>query len=115
MQPVAINDEGARTTNDEFDAYAHNVAVLKRMVAPSGLWAVVKADAYGHGAVPVSRAAVSAGVDGLCVAITAEGIDLRETGIDAPILIFSEQPVEEIGDIVRHRLTATVAVRVSLH
>ncbi|MFM7745293.1 MAG: alanine racemase [Actinomycetota bacterium] len=92
----------------DLDAYAHNVAVLKRMVAPSGLWAVVKADAYGHGAVPVSRAAVSAGVDGLCVAITAEGIDLRETGIDAPILIFSEQPVEEIGDIVRHRLTATV-------
>ena len=95
----------------DLDAYAHNVAVLKRMVAPSGLWAVVKADAYGHGAVPVSRAAVSAGVDGLCVAITAEGIDLRETGIDAPILIFSEQPVEEIGDIVRHRLTATVCRR----
>jgi len=78
------------------------------MVAPSGLWAVVKADAYGHGAVPVSRAAVSAGVDGLCVAITAEGIDLREAGIDVPILIFSEQPVDDIDDIVRHRLTATV-------
>ncbi|MFM8390676.1 MAG: alanine racemase [Actinomycetota bacterium] len=92
----------------DLDAYAHNVAVLKRMVAPSGLWAVVKADAYGHGAVPVSRAAVSAGVDGLCVAITAEGIDLREAGIDVPILIFSEQPVEEIDNIVRHRLTATV-------
>ncbi|MFM7093595.1 MAG: alanine racemase [Actinomycetota bacterium] len=92
----------------DLDAYAHNVAVLKRMVAPSGLWAVVKADAYGHGAVPVSRAAVSAGVDGLCVAITAEGIDLREAGIDVPILIFSEQPVDDVDDIVRHRLTATV-------
>lgn len=92
----------------DLDAYAHNVAVLRRMVAPSGLWAVVKADAYGHGAVPVSRAAVSAGVDGLCVAITAEGIDLREAGIDVPILIFSEQPVDDIDDIVRHRLTATV-------
>lgn len=92
----------------DLDAYAHNVAVLKRMVAPSGLWAVVKADAYGHGSVPVSRAAVSAGVDGLCVAITAEGIDLRKAGIDVPILIFSEQPVDDVDDIVRHRLTATV-------
>ena len=92
----------------DLDAYAHNVAVLKRMVAPSGVWAVVKADAYGHGAVPVSRAAVSAGVDGLCVAITAEGIELREAGIDVPILIFSEQPIDDVDDIVRHRLTATV-------
>lgn len=92
----------------DLDAYAHNIAVLKRMVAPSGVWAVVKADAYGHGAVPVSRAAVSAGVDGLCVAITAEGIELRDAGIDAPILVFSEQPGEEIDDIVRRRLTATV-------
>ena len=92
----------------DLDAYVHNVAVLKHMVAPSGMWAVVKADAYGHGAVPVSRAAVSAGVDGLCVAITAEGIDLRDAGIDAPILIFSEQPVDDVDVIVRHRLTATV-------
>lgn len=92
----------------DLDAYAHNIAVLKRMVAPSGVWAVVKADAYGHGAVPVSHAAVAAGVDGLCVAITAEGVELRDAGIDAPILVFSEQPLDEIADIVRHRLTATV-------
>jgi len=72
----------------DLDAYAHNIAVLKRMVAPSGVWAVVKADAYGHGAVPVSHAAVAAGVDGLCVAITAEGVELRDAGIDAPILVF---------------------------
>lgn len=92
----------------DLDAYAHNIAVMKAMVAPSGVWAVVKADAYGHGAVPVSRAAVDAGVDGLCVAITAEGIELRNAGITAPILILSEQPTDEIDDIVRHRLTATV-------
>jgi alanine racemase len=92
----------------DLDAYAHNIAVLKRMVAPSGVWAVVKADAYGHGAVPVSHAAVAAGVDGLCVAITAEGVELRGAGIDAPILVFSEQPLDEIADIVCHRLTATV-------
>jgi len=92
----------------DLDAYVHNITVLKRMVAPSGVWVVVKADAYGHGAVPVSRAAVSAGVGGLCVAITAEGVELRDAGIDAPILIFSEQPIGEVDDIVHHRLTATV-------
>lgn len=92
----------------DLDAYAHNIGVLKKMVSPSGLWAVVKADAYGHGAVPVSRAAVAAGVDGLCVAITTEGIELRDAGIDAPILIFSEQPIEDLAHIVRYRLTATV-------
>ena len=94
--------------NVDLDAYVHNLAVLKTMVAPSGVWAVVKADAYGHGAVPISHAAVAAGIDGLCVAITAEGIELRHAGIEAPILIFSEQPTDEIDSIVRYRLTATV-------
>jgi alanine racemase len=92
----------------DLDAYAHNITVLKRMVAPSGVWAVVKADAYGHGALPVSHAAVVAGVDGLCVAITAEGVELRDAGVKAPILVFSEQPLDEIADIVHHRLIATV-------
>jgi alanine racemase len=92
----------------DLDAYAHNVAALKSMVAPSGVWAVVKADAYGHGAVPVSRAAVRAGVDGLCVAITAEAAELRAAGIEAPILIFSEQPPAEVDEIVRLGLIATV-------
>ncbi len=94
--------------NVDLDAYAHNLAVLKAMVAPSGVWAVVKADAYGHGAVPISHAAVAAGVDGLCVAITTEGIELRQAGIEAPILVFSEQPTDEIDSIVRYLLTATV-------
>lgn len=92
----------------DLDAYAHNVALLRTMVAPSGVWTVVKADAYGHGAVPIARAALEAGADGLCVAITAEAIELREAGVDAPILVFSEQPVEEIADIVRFGLIPTV-------
>ncbi len=78
------------------------------MVAPAGLWAVVKADAYGHGAVPVSRAALDAGVEGLCVAITSEGIELRDAGITAPILLFSEQPDTELPAIVANRLIPTV-------
>jgi alanine racemase len=92
----------------DLDAYAHNVALLKTMVAPSGVWTVVKADAYGHGAVPVARAALEAGADGLCVAITAEAAELRNAGIDAPILVFSEQPLADIAEIVQLGLTPTV-------
>lgn len=92
----------------DLGAYEHNIAVLRRMVAPSAVWAVVKADAYGHGAVPISRAALVAGVEGLCVAVTAEGLELRRAGIDAPILVLSEQPFDDVPDIVANRLTPTV-------
>ncbi len=92
----------------DLGAYEHNIAALQKMVAPSAVWAVVKADAYGHGAVPVSRAAVAAGVEGLCVAVTSEGTELRRAGIEAPILVLSEQPFDDIPDIVANRLTPTV-------
>ena len=66
----------------DLDAVAHNVGVLRAVVAPAGVWAVVKADGYGHGAIAVARAALAAGAGGLCVALAAEGVALREAGID---------------------------------
>jgi alanine racemase len=92
----------------DLDALAHNVGVLRRAVAPAGVWAVVKADAYGHGAVPVGQAALAAGCGGLCVALTDEGVQLRQAGISAPILVLSEQPAEHAATIVAHGLTPTV-------
>jgi alanine racemase len=89
-------------------AIAHNVGVLRSMAAPSELWAVVKADGYGHGAARVGRAALAAGAAGLCVALTQEGIELREAGITVPILVLSEQPVDNAGAIVANDLTPTV-------
>jgi alanine racemase len=89
-------------------AIAHNVGVLRSMVAPSELWAVVKADGYGHGAVRVGQAALAAGAAGLCVALTQEGIELREAGITAPILLLSEQPADNAAAIVANNLTPTV-------
>ena len=73
----------------DLGAVAHNIAVLRAAVAPAAVWAVVKADGYGHGAVAVGRAALEAGAEGLCVALVAEGVALREAGIDAPILVLS--------------------------
>ena len=89
-------------------AIAHNVDVLRSLAAPSELWAVVKADGYGHGAVRVGRATLAAGATGLCVALTQEGIELRESGITAPVLVLSEQPADNAGAIIANDLTPTV-------
>ena len=89
-------------------AIERNVRVLIDRVAPSALWAVVKADGYGHGAVTAARAALRGGAEGLCVALVQEGVELRRAGIDAPILLLSEQPPEQAATLVEHRLTPTV-------
>jgi len=88
-------------------AIAHNVDVLRHTVAPASVWAVVKANGYGHGAVRAGRAALDAGADGLCVALVDEGVALRTAGIDAPILVLSEQPIDQLGDLLAYRLTPT--------
>ncbi len=86
----------------------HNVAIIAERVAPAKIWAVVKANAYGHGAVPVAQAALAAGATGLCVAIVDEGVALRRAGITAPILVLSEQPAELAEYIVGYQLTPTI-------
>ena len=74
----------------DLGAVRANVRALRELCDPARLLAVVKADAYGHGAVPLRRAALEAGAVGLGVALVEEGIELREAGIDAPILVLSE-------------------------
>ncbi|MCX6542437.1 MAG: alanine racemase, partial [Actinobacteria bacterium] len=96
------------------DAVAHNVRLIREVVAPSAVWAVVKADAYGHGAVPVARAALSAGAEGLCVALVSEGVELRAAGLTTPILILSQSPSEEFDLVVSHQLTPAVYCRESI-
>ncbi len=95
----------------DLDAIAHNVTVLCAAAAPAELCAVVKADGYGHGSVQIARAALDAGAAGLCVALVQEGVELRAAGIAAPILVLSEQPPEELADLVANGLTATLYSR----
>jgi alanine racemase len=85
-----------------------NVHALLEYCAPAQLLAVVKADGYGHGAVPVARAALEAGAVGLGVALVEEGIELREAGIDAPILVLSEPIPEAAAGVVSYGLTPVV-------
>ena len=92
----------------DLGALRHNVATLATHMAPQQLWAVVKADAYGHGAVECARVALQSGAQGLCVALVQEGVELRQAGINAPILIMSEQPEEQFRDIISYGLIATL-------
>jgi alanine racemase len=95
-------------------AIEQNVRRLREVVAPSSVLAVVKADAYGHGAVRVARAALAAGATALGVALTQEGAELRAAGIDAEIQLLSQQPPEQAPAIVAHRLTPVVYTREGL-
>lgn len=70
-------------------ALRRNAARVRETVAPAELWAVVKADAYGHGAVGCGRAALAAGASALCVATVAEGAELRESLPDARVIVMS--------------------------
>ena len=88
-------------------AVRHNVRTLARRAGGRPLMAVVKADAYGHGAVPVSRAALEAGADSLAVVTAEEGAELREAGIAAPILVFTDLGQDGLLAARQHNLTVT--------
>lgn len=87
--------------------YAHNLGVV-RQLAGAGIIAVVKANAYGHGMIPVARKALSAKADMLAVADVEEGIELRRAGIEAPVLVLFEPQRDALPAVVQHRLTLMV-------
>src|SRR5580658_10454908 len=70
----------------ELGAITGNIAALRAHVAPAAMMAVVKADGYGHGAVPAALAAVRGGADWLGVVHVAEALELRRAGLDTPLL-----------------------------
>ena len=90
----------------DLDAVRHNVRRLK----PAGaeLMAVVKGDGYGHGDVPVARAALDAGASRLGVALVEEGVRLRDDGVSAPIHVLSEFPAGSEKEALSAGLTPTV-------
>ncbi len=93
----------------DLGAIAHNVGALKQHLGPNvELMAVVKANAYGHGAVEVAQVALQNGASRLAVARIAEGVQLRQAGITAPILIMGYFLPFEAEAIVANDLTPTV-------
>jgi alanine racemase len=93
----------------DLNAYAHNITALKKLTGKdTRLMAVVKADGYGHGAAEVARQALISGAQYLGVARIDEAVQLRQAGLDAPILIFGYTPPEMARTLIRYDLTQTV-------
>ena len=90
----------------DLDAIEFNLRQIRRLVGPDvKICPAVKADAYGHGAVEVSRTVLDAGADMLGVATPEEAIDLRKAGISAPILVFGCIFPDQIPDVIAHDIT----------
>jgi alanine racemase len=92
----------------DLGAVRNNVTALIAANPSQQLWAVVKANAYGHGAVEVANAALQAGASGLCVALADEALALRAAGITAPVLVMSEQPASQYTAMIEHDVIATL-------
>ena len=92
----------------DLDVLRNNVAVLVKQAGQAELWATVKANGYGHGAVEVARTALASGARGLCVALADEAHELRVAKIDSPILVVSEQPASQHEQMLRDDVAATL-------
>jgi len=92
----------------DLDALSHNYSEVTRRIGGRTVLAVVKAGAYGHGAVPVGRRLVELGAHMLGVALVEEGAELRAAGIAAPILVMGPVVPEQAGALVALRLTPVV-------
>ncbi len=93
----------------DLDAFAGNIRTILAGLRPgTALMAVIKANAYGHGAPPMARAAIEAGANRLAVATVGEGRQLRRAGIDAPILVLGAIDPGEAPEAVRLSLELTI-------
>ena len=104
-----------RATRAEIDltAFRHNLQNLRKYLDPqTRIMAIVKADAYGHGAVSCARIAVESGAANyLGAGVIEEGIELRENGLNAPILILGSIFPDEAEDLVRHNLATILCTQ----
>ncbi len=107
----SIDDTDLRWAWVEVDlsAIRHNVSETRRYLQPrTRLMAVVKADAYGHGAVQSSKAMLGSGADCLGVATIQEGIELRKAGLTCEIILLEQPPFESIPALLAYHITPTV-------
>lgn len=93
----------------DLGAVAHNIREIRRIVkAETKIMAVVKANGYGHGAFDIARTALKYGVEYLGVATLGEAVKLREQGIEASILVMGYTTLEQVSDLLEHKITTTV-------
>lgn len=110
-QPPAAPLQRPTWVEIDVAAITANVRVLRDVAPRSRFMAVVKADGYGHGTVPVARAALAGGADWLAVALVEEGRTLRDAGITTPVLLLTEPPLAAIPTLLDAELTPSVYSR----
>ncbi len=114
FQDESVTNRGAMVAGRvwvevDLDLLRENCRRVKAWVKDSKLLVAVKADAYGHGSVEVSRALLGCGVDMLGVASVDEGTELRRAGIDIPILVLSPAGLDEVGQALDDHLLTSVS------
>ncbi|MEO8874251.1 MAG: alanine racemase [Polyangiaceae bacterium] len=102
--------DAVRPTRAEVNlaALRHNLRIVQKHAEGQKVWAVLKADGYGHGSPAVARTLERAGADGFCVALLEEGVELREAGITAPILVMGGYYGSATAELLARRLTPVV-------
>ncbi len=110
-QPTIIDNGIIRPTNVEvsLDRLSENFRAIEEAVSPAGVMVILKANAYGHGLVPVAKHMVSLGAAYLGVAFLEEGILLRESGIEVPILVLGGIIGNQVPLFLEHNLTLTAS------
>lgn len=106
FMPAARDTSHPTRMEIDLDALIQNVQAVRRAVGVD-VTAVVKANAYGHGAVEIARAALAGGARRLAVATVPEGVALRRSGIDVPILVMGWAPAEVMAEALAHDLRLT--------
>jgi alanine racemase len=86
----------------------HNLKLIKRAAGRSRVFGVLKADAYGHGAPAVARTLERSGIDGFCVALLEEAVELREAGIGVPILVMGGYNGQAWSEVLARRVTPVI-------
>ena len=123
VPPAQLSEQAAASDDEQYkgrawieidlSALRQNLANITAILQPeTELWAVVKANAYGHGSVLVAKTAIAAGVSGLCVATLQEGIELRLAGLRSPIMLFGVPLIEsDVRTALDHNLEWTISDR----
>lgn len=93
----------------DLQQFKKNIAIIRKHIGKSKLCIPIKANAYGHGLIPIARAAVDAKVDYLGVACLQEGVQLRKAGVLIPILVLGAIHEDQISDLLTHELEFTIS------
>lgn len=92
----------------DLDKLAHNMREIRRVSKSEKIIAVVKADAYGHGALDVAPVLLQNGADILAVAVITEAVELRRSGLECPIIVLGFTPPDLINDLLRYEIEQAV-------